>query len=440
MPKVKKLKQKRLLKKSNLNSKVKQLANKMRNSHIAGRGSYTVPGNDQSVGSKIGGSIGSFLGGAAQSALGELFGMGSYNVSRNSLHDGTNVCAPPPTFKNNLDGFITICAREYIGDLSGSILFANQYRGNINPANKYLFPRLSQLAPNWEEYDFEGLVFENNTTSGTAVSSTNTSLGTVIQATQYDIHDAPFGNKQQMESYMFSSSAVPSQSFLHPVECAPRAGVTKNLLIGSPEYYPNLGSTATPLYPTNADPTLYDKGVWNVSTVGMQAACTIGELWVSYQVKLMVPKYNSNSAICHITSGDSTCTAAAPLNDAVISYSSDLPCTLTTTTFTLPQPGFFLMTATWKTASDNISGAFGTTQGSNIATLNSIEAYLGNNERIVNSTGSVCVGLITFKVSAGGTGAANTVTLSGPSGMTAATCDIFITRIANVGGTVNTGF
>jgi hypothetical protein len=249
---------------------------------ISGKGAYTIAGmSTAGLAGKAGGMLGSYLGGplggTLGSALGNIFGsitgLGSYKVNTNSLVSQNSV----PVFKNSANGCIEIIHREFLSDVSGSVGFVNTSYA-INAGLLATFPFLAQLAANYEQADYMGLIFEFKTTCATAVGSTNTALGTVILATEYDVLDSNFTTKQQMEAYEFSCSTVPCGSVIHPVECDPRQNVLTNL-------YTRNGSI-----PAGADQRFYDLGNFQIATVGMQAANVIGELWVSYHVKLLKPK------------------------------------------------------------------------------------------------------------------------------------------------------
>jgi hypothetical protein len=131
-------------------------------------------------------------------------------------------------------------------------------------------------------YNFEGLIFEFKSTSADALNSTNTALGVVIAATNYDVLDPNFSGKRQMEAYEFCTSTKPSCSMIHPVECKKGLNVLENMYVTQVQTPASL--------PANSDARLYYIGNFQLATEGMQAASNIGEVWVSYQVRLMRPK------------------------------------------------------------------------------------------------------------------------------------------------------
>lgn len=233
------------------------------------------------VGSQVGNSLGipgaSTALGNAGSWLAKVFGFGAYKVKTNSLMT-QNVAQ----FSDN--GSITFSHREFIADVSSSVDFQNRSH-IINPGNASLFPWLSTIARNFEQYEFLGLIFEFKSTSATAVGSTNTGLGTVIMATDYDVIDDPYTTKQSMEVADFATSSAPCNDQIHPIECDPKQNVLQKL------YIQNAVDNAS--LPDDARFSVL--GNFQLATSGMQAVSTIGELWVSYHVRLTKPQLDTNS-------------------------------------------------------------------------------------------------------------------------------------------------
>lgn len=228
------------------------------------------------VGKAIGSAIpipgaGEALGNAA-SWLARIFGAGKYKIKSNTLL--THNIAQ---FADN--GSIVVSHREYVTDIVSSVNFSNQgYL--INPGNPLLFPWLSKIADNFEEFEFLGLIFEFKSMSASAVGSTNTGLGTLIMATDYDVVDANYATKQEMEIADFSTSDAPCYHQYHPVECDPRQNVMKKMFV----------QNATTLAGYPDDPRFSVLGNFQIATQGVQSSSTVGELWVSYHVKLSKPQ------------------------------------------------------------------------------------------------------------------------------------------------------
>jgi len=224
----------------------------------------------------IGSSIGSWLGKKAGSLFSSIIGLGTYAVTKNSLMANPS---DPPVLSNTKGG-TRIQHREYITDITGSSAFTLT-AFSINPGVAGTFPWLSGCALNFEEYILHGLVFEFKSTSATALNSTNTALGTVIMATEYNVVNPNFIAKRDMENYVYSTSCSPDVSALHPVECARDINVLSELFIRNTT--PSSGS----------DLRFSDIGKFQIATVGMQASAIIGELWVTYDIELIKPKLPS---------------------------------------------------------------------------------------------------------------------------------------------------
>lgn len=219
------------------------------------------------------GPVGASLGSAAGDYFSRLTGFGDYRVQSNSL---IGMGTDPPAFKDKGRNTI-ITHREFIQDVVGSTAFSIQ-SFPINAGMANTFPWASQIAQNFEQYRIRGMVYEFKTTSATSlVSGTNTAMGTVIMATEYNAANPAFTSKAQMENHEFCTSSIPSQSFVHAIECKP------SLTTISTQY---VRSTAPP---AGVDIRMYDLGNFQIATVGMQNANIIGELWVSFEIELIKP-------------------------------------------------------------------------------------------------------------------------------------------------------
>jgi len=247
----------------------------------------------RSVGGFLGGESGSKWGGIAGDLFSHITGMGAYKVNRNSLLTNNG----PPIFGNKA-GDTIVSHREFVTDIYGSTAFTSQ-EYTINPSNPDSFPWLSIIAGSYEQYEMLGCVYEFKTTSGTAVGSTDTALGTVIMTTNYDVLDPPFQDKKEMESYEFTVSGVPCSNMIHPVECAPSKSLIDHLLTGPPQ--------------VEADARFHDLGRLTVATQGMQATTTVGELWVSYHMRLIKPRYHHLGGAGEFHLGITTPTFSSPL-------------------------------------------------------------------------------------------------------------------------------
>lgn len=257
---------------------------------VYGRGAYSTSKPKYSgIGKTIGSKLGGMLGKLGEMAVRSVMGLGSYedvqmpknipekNVLMNELVRG------PPSVHNGSDRTNVIRNKEFICNIvTGAANTFNLQSFSINPGIQSTFPWLSQVAANYQQYEWEGLLFEFRSTSADSLNSTNTALGTVILATDYDATDdvtRTFQNKQMMMNHEFSQSCKQSCSVLHPVECKP----TLNPL--------TVYNVRTGVEPINADTRFCDVGTFCIATDGQQAAnITIGELWVTYQVRFLKPQ------------------------------------------------------------------------------------------------------------------------------------------------------
>jgi hypothetical protein len=223
------------------------------------------------IGNQFGyGDLGARYGRRAGSYISRIIGTGDYKVRKNSLLRGGI-----PAFKD-YGRAVVISNREFLGDVQGSTSFSStEYPINIGISAT--FPWGSTVGQNFDQYEIRGMVFEFKSTSATALNSTNTAMGVVVMATQYNSNRSSFINKQEMENYEFSTSTVPCNSCLHPIECA------------HPEKPVALQYVRTGDVSSTENLLFYDLGRFTIATVGMQASATIGELWVSYEIALFKP-------------------------------------------------------------------------------------------------------------------------------------------------------
>jgi len=207
-----------------------------------------------------------------------ISGFGDYKIAGNTLMTGG---LDPPTVVNSVNnGGVIVRHREYLMDINATTAFTIQTLP-LNTGLLETFPWLSAIATHFEQYKFQGLLFEFKSLSSDAVlsSATSSALGSVVMATQYNALNPPFPDKFTMENYEFANSAKPSLSFIHPVECARKDTPLTELYVR--------GGAPAP----GSDLRLYDLGNFHIATVGMQAASGVcGELWCTYEVELMKPK------------------------------------------------------------------------------------------------------------------------------------------------------
>jgi hypothetical protein len=268
--------------------------------------SYTNPGPWGRAGRKAGAalataflgpeaaSIGAHVGGLAH-YIGKIFGSGDYKIGAapvvNSLFKGSRPKGATDVSFGG-DGSIRIRKKEYVQDIISGPLAGkwNNDTWDINPGNRKLFPYLCRIAANFQCYKMHGCCFEFKSLSANALNSTNTALGTVVGCIDYNAASGPFTGKQDMLNSLGSVDVKPSDSFLMGLECDPKRLPLNELYVAVNSYRPG------------EDRKTYDMGVLNIATVGLQAAnVSLGELYVIYDVELMLPVLLGNGEMVQTT-------------------------------------------------------------------------------------------------------------------------------------------
>jgi len=257
-------------------------------------------------------------------------------------------------------------------------------------------------------------------------------------STNYDVLDNPFGSKQEMEGYMFTTSTVPSISCLHPIECSPKSDVSRNLFI-----IPRTG------LPANSDARLYNKGAFQVATSGVPSTSILGEIWASYDVVLRVPKINPSLLAQQLHWYGTAATAAAPLTNPLLTsnsggtfYNSNFASLYSTSAVTLKIPGCYVLFYGVVTASTNIGAIATVSVGGNITQPDWSDAFTNFIFSTFTSNGASASLMTVVEVNAtpsGSTVTANNVTIGGLTSMTGGVWDMLILPIPTVTGAA-TGF
>lgn len=193
--------------------------------------------------------------------------------------------APAVVNSLNKSGDIFISHREFVGNVQArysptfkeSDFWDKIY--DLNP-NSPTFPFLRNIAKNYELYDWNGLVFQYIPLSGEYGRGDDNTLGKVILATKYDPADtAEFQTDKVMQNYDYSTAAKPSVGQLHGVETDNRQAVTGGLLHVKDDF--------------DRDRQFLTVGDFHIATKSIPRSdgsdeefITIGELWVSYSIRL----------------------------------------------------------------------------------------------------------------------------------------------------------
>jgi len=244
----------------------------------------------QSIGSQIGATLGNF----AQKGLTSLFGFGDYDevqqaaiadtVGQNSLLKPEESDAVPLLNSLDLkDGHIRVKHREFLGDVITQTSFS-PIGFRLNPTEPTVFPWLSSMASNFQQWIPHGIVFEFISTSGDSVGTPNTALGTISMATVFDADNvAPFTTKVELLNTVNAVSGKPSVNIMHGVECDPDETVQR-VLFTDRKVSAGAGDNGR---------SWYQLGVFVVGTSGAQVPAPgfdAGELWITYDISLLKPK------------------------------------------------------------------------------------------------------------------------------------------------------
>lgn len=382
-----------------------------------------------------------------------MSGQGEY-VTNSTIAGDSGFAESVPTFGTAEDeiGAIMITHKEYITDIYGnssSGAFSNT-AFTVNPGIERTFPWLSQLAANFEEYEFKQLIFTYRPLITSDTSSTNGQVGTIIMATNYNVGNPEFADKATMMQYGGAASAKTTDSLLHGVECDP----TK--LSGDVGKYVRTGPVLV-----GQDAKTYDIGKFQLAISGTPtnyANQPIGELWVSYSILCRKPKLFTGlgSAIStDLYCAKTGCTYGLPFGTDVLSgQQNSIGSVLTqagqqfTITFPATFTGCVRMTLSFihsNSSAANTGQYFNVSVSGNSCVLaNDIPGGAGVG--INNRTSNIIAGVITnvqtvmyvdVKLTTNYGGASNSVTFSllgnALANMTIAQMQLYITEMNELG-------
>jgi hypothetical protein len=327
--------------------------------------------------------------------------------------------------------------REKIADINGSTsAFAIQQALYLNPGNSVLFPIFAQIAAVYEEFRTHHLRFTLETEAYTA-SGTSQSAGIACMATNADPDDSQFASLTEMENYYGSTKGPPYATVMvHDVLAAHRGRKGGNrqggdLALNNYFVYPSANLSA----PSSSTSKFYDIGLFQLAVANMVGSGIIGELYVEYEFTMIRPKQAApgsvlSALVAHIEEGVAgTATASSSqflgTTGGVLRSGSTLKSVMTKNTFTIPVAGTYLVSVSWYGSVTTVATL---SPGANI--VNTPTLLLGGGDGSLSSvSSSVATGLWIFTVTASGSAAANTITISGLSNLAAGNADIFISQI-----------
>jgi len=236
------------------------------------------------------GMFAGFLG-KAGTALGagisRVAGFGDYTVTDNTMSRGGYSSVDVPMFGGSGSSEVRVTHREFVKTISvpsDGTKFQN-FTMDINPSNESMFPWLSKIAKNYQQYKINGMVvtFKSMTSEYTSSGA----LGTVGIATNYNVNDLPYSDLVSFENSQFAVVNKPSLNIVHAIECKEFA---RN---GLQLYVRDANSESTQV----SDPRFYDFAKVQIMTDGLpqEANSTLGQLWVSYDITLLKPVVSRTS-------------------------------------------------------------------------------------------------------------------------------------------------
>lgn len=348
-----------------------------------------------------GGSVGTSLGGA----LSRWLGAGDYTVGANSVVTKSLKAASSIPSMHNGAQSIVVRHREYLGEVRSSAAFSVQQSFPLNPGNASTFPWLSGIANRFQEFSIKGAVFHYIPTSGSAVSSTNAALGSVMLQTSYRATDIPPTSKVEMLNEYCSNEVVPCDSMAHPIECDPKENPFNVMYI------------RTGAIPPGENLLMYDLGITHLAVSGCQTTGNvIGDLWVTYEIELKKPLIASNVTYGTLSAGGLLTgvglTLPLPFGTVARTLVGSLPAVTLNNTITLPKGSVGKYQVWVAVAGSTLVATYGTTTFANCAEI----PMLTGQNNYANLTGASLVDFcIAFEILDPAVTAVVTVALGGSS-------------------------
>lgn len=175
-------------------------------------------------------------------------------------------------------GCVTFSNREYLGDIKSTTSFDNVLF-TLNPGLSSCFPFLSQIAANYQCYQFMQLGFEFKSLLSEATNSG--AIGQIMMVGNINPTEPALKTAQNFLNRINAVAATPTNDIVCGIECDP--GKLANTTSGGK--YVRVGSV-----PGGHTQDQYDWGTFQIATNGMPTTGeTQGQLWVEYTVKLYQP-------------------------------------------------------------------------------------------------------------------------------------------------------
>lgn len=217
--------------------------------------------------------IGGVRAGMSGMTGGRITGSGDYVLSRN-IRGGGNV-----NFGNRTASSIVIEREEFVGAIvsSSTAKGATITKYRFNPGNYVVAPWGSAIALGYESWEPLQAFVLYKPTSGDALNSTDSSLGKVVLAAQYNTYARDWDSVIELENANDSVIAKPSQAMALGLECARNLRGAKTLYVSATD-------------PNNSGKAFYDLCDFYAASVGCQGTSVrLGDLFVRYKIRLFNP-------------------------------------------------------------------------------------------------------------------------------------------------------
>lgn len=201
-------------------------------------------------------------------------GLGDYDLTSNSL---VNRVGPDQIVTRGPLAGTNFTYREYLGDVfthPDTVGAMNLISYRINPASAHTFPWLSRVAPNWDKWRANGILFEFKSTCSNY--SADSAVGSILMATEYDVLDPPYSTKRQMLNAAYANETRMDKNVVHGIECAPSTMPHDIFyVLGDDEELPPGGNARD-----------YSLGTFYMGTSGgsLPVNTNVGSLWIHYDM------------------------------------------------------------------------------------------------------------------------------------------------------------
>lgn len=235
------------------------------------------------IGNKILPGIGGVLGHAAEGLFKTITGMGDYseaNQPSETIENNTIMGLQTPPVTDMVDNMhwngqaTRIAHREFFGNVGMSEGYAAGAYA-IEPTSSFLFPWLSNIAPNFQKWKLLGCVFEYVPTSASAISGGGSAVGSVAFQVSYDTRNDTPSSMINLLNGQGSVSTRPYEGMICPVECDPGYTPMNPLYVAQ--------NAIAPI----DDQHNYVFGNLIVATEGPTAQNNCGQLWITYDLQLI---------------------------------------------------------------------------------------------------------------------------------------------------------